>query len=1010
MKKLNENSLAEQPTLEWLRGMGYEIVFGPDIAPGGPFQEREDFRSVILKSRLLRALKRLNPGVPDEALEEGARELHRVASGNPDLILANKEVYKLFQTGLTVQVREGGEHAVYPLVLFDFANPLNNEFVAVNQFAVAGAEQVRRPDVVVFVNGVPLAVFELKSPVSNRPEATIESAIDQLAEYKKDIPALFAYNQVLVVSDLLKAKHGTISSSREWFAEWKYVTEEGEERPDTDLRTLVEGIFEKRRFMDVVENFIVFEADSEKDATTYTKKMCKYHQFYGVNRAIERAKKAVKLKPGNRKIGVFWHTQGSGKTLSMVFFANKLKSEPELKSPALLFLTDRNDLDGQLHKTFLRSGYAAIAKQMDTIDELKTKLRSPGAEIIFSTIQKFDTKQEVLSESDNIIVIADEAHRSNYAKFAGNVRDALPNASFMGITGTPISFDNRDTRLVFGQVISEYRIDQAEKDKATVPIYYQSRFVPLDLQNNAVDEEFAALLSHELTPEDEQRVKRKFARLVEAIGAPERLDKIAADIVEHFNQRGLVGKGMVVAVNQRVAVELYKRIIAQPNAPQAAVVISDYSRFEGETQEETNVRELEKQFKNPDHPLQLAIVCEMWLTGFDVPCLHTMYIDKPLRGHTLMQTVARVNRIYKDKPAGLIVDYIGIATELKKALSLYSSDIKDRGVFPLEEAIEKMREKYEHVCAYLAGVEYANWRKESDVATAEILRAAVSAVLGRDEHIDDARVQEFLDESERLFKLHAIVMPHKEANAIRDDIEFFRNVRNAVHKYTTPPTPPGTGLPKDAESAVRSLLSSAIAASDVIDIFAAKGKENPEISIFDERFLQEVEDLHFKNLAVEMLHKLLRDEIMARRRKNEVRYTTLLELLEKLIEDYENNVISSAQVIEQLIELARTIKLQDTVGINLGLSEDELAFYDALSGGKQVLKSDDERKRLVQELVKIIRRDLSVDWTNNDQIKASIRANIRLLLLRSGYKVEDAPGLIDSIFLQAQALYRDLVA
>ena len=1000
MKSLNENTLAEQPLLDWFKELGYEIAFGPDIAPLGPFQERGSYQEVVLKGRLRRTLKRFNPQVEDPGIDAAVAALVRVAD-QPSLIHANKEAYEKMTRGVVVEFRDSNGNQKTDLVkVIDFEKPENNEFLVVNQFSVEGAELTRRPDVVVFVNGLPLAVFELKNPKT--VYASIDSAVDQLATYKKEIPALFVYNQALVVSDMIRALHGTISASREWYSEWKLIESEDENRKLANLQTLTRGMFDRTRFLDIIRNFVVFEADSEENVTTYTKKMCKYHQYYGVRRAVESAKKAETNKPGERKVGVFWHTQGSGKTLSMVFFANVLRNEEGMGSQTLLFLTDRVELDDQMYKTFARSGYSTVAKHMESIRDLKEKLSNPGAEIIFTTIHKFDTHQELLSENNNVIVIADEAHRSQYAAMAGNVRDALPNASFMGITGTPISFEDKDTRLVFGDFVSVYRIDQAEADNATVPIFYEGRLIPLNLENDKIDDELKALLSQELSPDEEQRLKQKLSRLEAAIGAEDRLEKVAADIVNHFNNRGLEGKGMIVTINRRTAVELYKKVMQQPNVPEVAVVVSNLQEFTGEVQKELSIPELEKKFKKGS--LKLAIVCDMWLTGFDVPPLHTMYFDKPLRGHTLMQAIVRVNRIHKDKPAGLIVDYIGVAQELKKALSLYSSDVKDTDIFPLEEAIRRMQEKYVEVKEFFTGVDYSGWKKLEPGVQAELVLESVSAILGGDsENHDNERVDEFLNVSEQLFKLHALVMPHAEANKIREDIKFFQEMRKMIYKFITPAPPKGPDIGKEAESAVRTLIAEAINAEDVVDIFAMKGKERPEISIFDEKFLKEVKNMRFKNLAVEMMKKLLDDEIRVRRRKNEIRFATLKDLLDELIEKYENNVISSSEVIEKLVELAKELREQEHVGGELGLSEEELAFYDAVAKGKKGMNG--EVKDMVKEMVKMIRRDIAVDWTDNDVIKSRIRANVKLLLLQNGFAADEAESMVDKIIMQASLLF-----
>jgi type I restriction enzyme R subunit len=1002
-KKLNENTLTEQPVIGWLKEMGYDYEFGPDLAPGQILGEREDFREVILAGRLKRSIRRLNPELPEAAIEDVVRDIKRIE--HPNLEIANKDIYKMLTEGVKIGVRDkSGEEKGKIAKIYDFENPQNNEFLVVNQFAIQGLEKVRRPDIVIFVNGIPLAIFELKNPTLEN--ATIYTAFEQLQEYKKDIPEIFKYNQILVIGDLLEAKHGTISSSREWFSAWKGIEGENEKHKpgESQLEILVKGIFHKIRFLDIVENFIVFEADSEKDTNKYTKKMAMYHQYFGVNEAIKETLRAVGPR-GNKKIGVFWHTQGSGKSLSMVFYTNKVKRLEELRSPTFVFLTDRNDLDGQFYKTFLRCGYPN-AKQAETIKDLKKKLREAAGELIFTTIQKFDTECEELSGRENIIVIADEAHRSQYAKFAANVRVALPNASFMGITGTPISLRNRETRLVFGKYISEYKINQAVDDKATVPIYYEGRLVPLHLANQFIDEEFEDLTG-QIEFETKEAYKRKWARLEQAVGAKDRLERIANDIVEHFNNRGLEGKGMIVTISRRVAVEMYKIISKIQGAPEVAVVISKPEDFP-ELKQGRDTKELEKRFKNPDDSLKLVIVCDMWLTGFDVPSLHTMYLDKPLKNHTLMQAIARVNRIFKDKPGGLIVDYIGVADNLKKALSIYSSNIQKEAMIPIEDIVNKMTEKYDIVRAMFASIDYRNWKKLKGAELARLFQTAVNNIITdeKDGKLDDERKKRFIREVEILSRLFAFAMPHKEANAIRNEVEFFQAVKRALVKRTIV-RPENIGL--DIESAVRELVSKAISAEGVIDIFDMKGKAKPDISIFDEKFLEEVKNMKYKNLSVDVLRKLLNDELRIRMKTNLIRYKSLLDMLEDIIEKYENNIINSTKVIEKLIELAKEIKKVEKMGDNLGLSKEELAFYDAISAGRKSIAGDGELKELVKELVKIVKRDLSIDWMNNDIIKARIHANVKLLLLRKGFEPEESENVLKLIYQQIRSLYRDFV-
>jgi len=1017
---LNENSLAEQPLLMWLRELGYELAYGPDIAPGAALAERDLYRDVLLLPRLKRSLRRLNPQLPEEAINEAIRKLQTLS--HPNLDIANREMYELLRRGVRVEIKKDKRARI--VRIFDFAEPLNNEFLAVNQFTIQGIDAPRRPDVVVFVNGMPIAIFELKSPTSEN--GTLAAAYQQLQDYKKDIPDIFTFNQVLVASDLIQARHGTISSAWERFAAWKGIADENE-KPNaaySELEVLARGMFDKERIMDIMANFIVFEADSEKDAMRYTKKMCLYHQYFGVNKAIRETLRATGAR-GNRKIGIFWHTQGSGKSLSMVFYVNKAKLLEELESPTFVFLTDRNDLDGQLYKTFLRSGYPQ-AKQAESIGDLNKRLREAGGELLFTTIQKFETERELLSDRRNIIVIADEAHRSQYAKFAGNVRDALPAASFMGITGTPVSLRNRSTELVFGKYITEYKIDQAVADGATVPIYYEGRLVPLHLSNEFIDEEYDTILTGEKFDVKES-FKRKWANLEKAVGSEDRLRQIADDIVEHFNHRGIEGKGMIVTISRRTAVELYRLIKAIPDAPEIAVVISNPDEFRGKIQPELNAKELEKRFKNPADPLRLVIVCDMWLTGFDVPCLHTMYIDKPLKNHSLMQAIARVNRVFHGKTGGLIVDYIGIADNLKKALSLYSGDIQKQAMVPIGIILEKMRDKYAIVQEIFAGTpaQYSGWRKLEPAALAQMFQEAVNLVITNPENgvIDEERKKIFLDESESFLRLWSFAMPHAEANKIRDEVEFFSAVKKAVWKMiavdgvAAAPQMAAGEMGSAVEAAIRELLNKSIAAEGVIDVLGlrnGKGDSNggsngkqPDISIFNDKFFDDVKKMRLKNLAIETLRKLLNDQLRSRSRMNLARYQTLTELLQKIIEDYENNIINSSKVIEKLIDLAKEIRTAEDAGKQLGLSEEEMAFYDAIAASKKSVLKNGDLKQFVKELVSIIRRDLTIDWTDNEVIKAKIRANVRLLLMRNRIPVEESESLVDAIFRQASSLYRD---
>lgn len=1008
MKKINEDTIVEQPVIEWLKSLGYDYEFGPDIAPGGPFAERDDFRQVVLAKRLRRSLKRIHPQYPDTVIDEAIRQVMQFS--HPNLVLGNYEFYKKLVTdGITIESKD--REVPYVVRLIDFDQPQNNEFLCTNQFAIQGPDRVRRPDVIVFVNGLPLVVFELKSPTTN--SGTMYSAYQQIEDYKKDITDLFVFNQFVVISDLLEAKHGTITAPWERFATWKGVESENEENdPSSELETTIRGIFPKERLIDIMRNFIVHEADSIDDATTYTKKMAMYHQYFGVNKAIGETLRAT-AEGGDGKVGVFWHTQGSGKSLSMVFYTNKVRRLQELESPTLLFITDRNDLDDQLLKTFKLNGYGR-AKQAESVAKLKERLSTAGAEVIFSTIQKFDSetgeKYPILTERRNVIVIADEAHRSQYAVFAGNVREGLPNASFMGVTGTPISQDDKDTQNTFGPVFTSYRIEQAVKDGATVPIYYEGRLVPLHVSNQFIDEEFESMSDErELAMDERDVAKKKFATLEAAVGADDRLEEVAKDIIEHFNGRGLEGKAMVVTISRHVAKRMYQIMSAMPDAPEMAVVVSKLEEFKGEVQKETRIKEIEKRFKKAGDPLKLVIVCDMWLTGFDVPSMHTLYMDKPLKNHTLMQAIARVNRVYKDKKGGLIVDYIGIADNLKKALSLYSSDIQKEAMIPITDLIAKMDEKFDIVRSMFTSLEIKGWKKMDATEQADIFARGYNTVVTNPDSgvLDESRKKRFLNESVALFKLHALVMPHAEAHEIREEVEFFQAVKKAIVKRMSGDGP--GGFAGEAESALRELVSKSITAEGVIDIFQMQGKDKPEISIFDDAFLEEVKNYKFKNLAIDVMKKLLDDQIKARMKKNIVRYKSLLEMLEDILEKYENNIINSGQVIEKLIALAKEIREVEHAGDELGLSEEELAFYDALASyGKRGI-NDDDMKKIVQRIVKTIKRDIAVDWTNNEQIKARIKANVRLVLLQNQIDALMSEKLVESIYYQATKMYENFV-
>ena len=1003
MNPLNENNLTEQSLIEWLQSQGYEYTYGPTIAPGQPNAEREDFRGVVLKNRLLTAVRRFNPQLPAEKAEQVVDDI--AGYHNADLILGNKEMFSLITEGVKKTWRDNGEEKTEVVKLIDFTNVEANDFLIVNQFTVQGVDSVCRLDGVVFVNGLPISVLELKSPV--REQATIGQAYRDIEYYKKEVPKIFLYNQILCLSDLTEARHGTISSSWERYGVWKGIESESDApKGISELEVLAKGLFNKARLLDVIQNFTVFEADGDGEAVTYTKKMSLYHQYYGVNKTIESTIRSVSGEQ-DRKIGVFWHTQGSGKSLSMVFYVNKTKRISELKSPAYVFLTDREDLDDQLYKTFKRTGYGTLAKRASSIKDLKDRLSHLGSELIFTTIQKFQEDPDanvVLTERENIIVLTDEAHRTQYSMLAGNVRQALPKASFLGVTGTPISRNNRDTMRVFGEIISSYKIGQAVKDKATVPIYYEGRLVPLHLADRFVDSKLDEILG-EIVVDEKAKARKEWAVLEEVVGAPSRIDQISKDIVSHFNNRPIEGKAMVVTMSRPIAVAMYQAIKKIPGAPECAVVISGVEDFPGQIQTEHDVKKLEKRFKKVNDPLRIAIVCEMWLTGFDVPSLHTMYLDKPLKNHGLMQAIARVNRVYKDKPGGLIVDYIGIAENLKNALAVYDSDVQKEAMIPLDDIIYEMKKLHRDVSQYFGNINFSGWRKKRGVELVELFQSAMNEVISDEGRLSDERKMAYMGTVSKLSNFHALVMPGEEAVKIANDLQFFQSIREALNKQTVIPH---IIFPEATESAIRSLIQDAVQAEGVIDLFTKEGEEKKSISIFDERFAEEIKKVKYQNLAIDVVRKMLDQEIKVRSRVNKVRYETMLTLLSELIEKYENNVISSAEIIKHLLEIADEIKKLDEESKELGLSSEEVVFYDTLVGDPDLKKAGIDIKEFVKELTRRIRRDLAIDWTNNETIKARIRQNVRMLLLQKGFVEQvQAERLIESIYQETVRVYRE---
>jgi len=1039
-------STIESAALAWLEASGWQVAHGSDLAPGALASERRDYSEVALTGRLRDALARLNPDLPVEALEDAFRQLTQPQGA--DLIQRNRALHRLLVDGVTVEYRDaGGAIRGAQARVIDFDDPANNDWLAVNQFTVVENKHTRRPDVVLFVNGLPLAVLELKNAADEK--ATIWTAWQQLQTYQAQIPSLLATNAALVISDGLTARVGALGAGREWFKPWRTI--HGEALADAhmpELQVVIEGLFAPRRFLDFVRDFIVFEDDGSGQLV---KKMAGYHQFHAVQVAVRETLRAAELartdqvaeergryeagrrpggKPGDRRIGVVWHTQGSGKSLTMVFYAGRIVREPVMENPTIVVLTDRNDLDDQLFATFARC--RDLLRQPPVQAESRAHLRQilsvTAGGVVFTTIHKFFPEEKgdrhpTLSERRNIVVIADEAHRSQYDfidGFARHMRDALPNASFIGFTGTPIEKTDANTRAVFGDYISIYDIQRAVEDGATVPIYYESRLAKLALDETErpkIDPDFEEATEGEEV-ERKERLKSKWAQLEAIVGAEKRLRLVARDIVEHFEKRleALDGKAMIVCMSRRICVELYREI-AQLRPQWAAdddergemkVVMtgsaSDPLDWQPHIRNKPRREALANRFRNPDDPFRLVIVRDMWLTGFDAPSLHTMYIDKPMRGHGLMQAIARVNRVFRDKPGGLVVDYLGLAHELKAALATYTeSGGTGQTTVDQQEAVALMQEKYEICCGILHGFDWSDWISGDPQARIGLLPAAQEQVLSR---VNGK--ERFIQAVRDLTRAFALATPHEEAIKIRDNVAFFQAVQAALTKRA----PGEIRLEDELDHAVRQIIARAVAPAGVIDIFTAAGLQKPDISILSDEFLAEVRGMPQRNLAVETLQKLLKGEISTRQRKNVVQARSFAEMLEQTIRRYQNRAIEAAQVIEELISLARDMREADARGEKLGLSEEELAFYDALATNDSAVKvlGDETLRTIARELVKTVRSNVTIDWTIRENVRAQLRVLVKRILRKYGYPPDRQEKATQTVLEQAELLSAEWAA
>ena len=1038
MSGLNESHV-EAATLAWLEELGFTVKHGPDIAPGELAAERNDYGQVVLEARLRAALTRLNPQLPAEALDDAFRKLTRPEG--PTLEARNRAVHRLLIDGVTVEYRHAQGHIAGAQVrVIDFDTPANNDWLAVNQFTVIENKHNRRPDVVVFINGLPLVLFELKNAANEN--ATIWSAWQQCQTYKTQLPTLFAFNALLVISDGMDARIGTLTAGKEWFKPWRTV--EGETLAGahlTELQVMLQGVFDQRRLLDLIGHFVVFEDEGDGKLI---KKMAGYHQFHAVNVAVAETLRAAQFDqaepqgryesgrrhggdPGDRRIGVVWHTQGSGKSLSMAFYAGRVIREPAMKNPTVVVLTDRNDLDDQLFGTFSRCQdlLRQPPVQAESRSDLRSKLDVDAGGVVFTTIQKFMPEEKgdrhpVLSNRRNIVVIADEAHRSQYDfidGFARHMRDALPNASFIGFTGTPIELTDKNTRAVFGDYISVYDIQRAVEDKATVPIYYESRLAKLALaeaEKPKIDSEFEEVTEGEEV-ERKEKLKSRWAQLEAVVGSERRLKLVAQDIVDHFEQRleALDGKAMVVAMSRRICVELYKEIVKlrpqwhdDDDAKGAIKIVmtgsaSDPLAWQPHIRNKPRREALANRFRNAKDNLKLVLVRDMWLTGFDAPCMHTMYIDKPMRGHGLMQAIARVNRVFKDKPGGLVVDYLGLAPELKAALATYTeSGGAGKTAIDQQEAVAVMLEKYEVCTGIMHGFDWSKWITGKPQERLSLLPAALEHVLAQ----EDGK-NRWLRAVQELSQAFALAVPHEDAIAIRDDVAFFQAVRASLAKRA----PGEARTEEELDHAVRQIVSRAVASEGVVDIFAAAGLKKPDISILSEEFLSEVQDMPQRNLAVELLQKLLKGEIRTRSRKNVVQARSFSEMLEQALRRYQNRAIEAAQVIEELIELAKQMREAQARGEALNLTEDEVAFYDALETNDSAVKvlGDETLRDIARDLVKTVRANVTIDWTVRENVRAQLRVLVKRILRKYGYPPDKQEKATQTVLEQAALLSQE---
>lgn len=1027
---MNESQL-ENLCLDWFSENGWEVVHGIDIAPDSSNPLRKDYKQVLIESDLHAAFERLNPHLPINCFEQVLQKLNQPES--LDLVTNNRAFHRMLLEGVPVTYKKQDDWVHDHAFLVDFNHVHQNRFVAINQFTVLGAKQPRRPDIICFINGIPFAVLELKSPTDEN--ADIWDAFNQLQTYKEEISDLFVFNEALVVSDGVTARVGSLTANQERFLPWRTIKNE-DDKPvlEWELETVIRGFFDRELFLDYIRFFVLFETDGEKTI----KKIAGYHQFHAVREAVH-ATIAAANPAGDKKAGVVWHTQGSGKSISMCCYAGKLLQQPAMHNPTLLIVTDRNDLDGQLFETFsnaqeLLKQTPVQANNRDELRQLLAERESGG--IIFTTVQKFalldgESEHPLLNGRHNIVVMSDEAHRSQYglkAKlgndgtykfgYAKHMRDALRNAAFIGFTGTPISSEDKDTRAVFGDYVSIYDIQDAVDDGATVPIYYESRLAKLDI-NQAEIEELSEQVDEVVEDEEDvgnrEKTKSEWSRLEKLVGATPRLKQIAADLVAHFEARteATAGKGMIVTMSREICVHLYNEIIAlrpdwhdpDPEKGKIKIVMtgsaSDKPLLQPHIYNKQVKKRLEKRFKDVNDPLQLVIVRDMWLTGFDAPCTHTMYIDKPMKGHNLMQAIARVNRVFKDKQGGLVVDYIGIANELKQALKTYT-DAKGKGEPTLraEEAYAVLAEKMDAIRGMFAKT---NEQVGMDLSAYEtqahrLIIPAANYVLS----LKDGK-KRFLDLVLAINKAFSLCSTLDEAKTLHKEIAFYSAIKAVISKHTSVDRKLSQA---EKDSTLKQILDNAVIADGVTDVFAMCGLDKPNIGLLSDEFLEDVRQMPYRNLAVELLEKLLNDGIKAKTRNNVVQEKRFSDRLQETLRKYNNRAIETSQVIEELIQMAKEFQAEMQREASLGLNPDEIAFYDALANNESAVRElgDDTLKQIAREITEKLRKSTTVDWQVRDSVRAQLKILVRRTLQRWKYPPDKAAEAIELVMKQAETL------